>query len=73
MRYYTILAVFAVSAFAFTSCIKSYRCSCYSPDLNHSTPSFEIKDTKKNAQDECESQPQSGLYTGTDYICHLEY
>jgi hypothetical protein len=72
MKHYTILAVFAISAFAFTSCKKSYRCTCYSPALNYSTPSFEIKETKKNAKEECESQPQRGLYTGMDYICHLE-
>lgn len=72
MRYYTILTVFAISVFACTSCKKSYKCSCYSPALNRTTPSFEIKDTKKNAKDECESQPLRGLYTGTDHICHLE-
>lgn len=72
MKQYIIFSVFVVSAFTFTSCQKTYKCSCYSPALNYTTPSFEIKETKKNAKEECESQPQRGLYTGTDYICHLE-
>lgn len=62
----------AISALVFTSCKKTYTCKCYSPALNHSTPPFEIKDTKKNAEEQCETQPQRGQHTGTDYICHLE-
>lgn len=72
MKKYTIITVIAMAVFAFTSCKKTYRCSCYSPALNHTTPSFEIKDTKKKAKEECETQPERGLYTGTDYVCNLE-
>lgn len=72
MKHYIIPAVFALSVFAFTSCKKTYRCRCYSPALNYTTPSFEVKGTKKKAKEECISQPQRGLYTGTDYVCNLQ-
>ena len=72
MKLYTIISIIAISALAFTSCKKTYTCNCYSPGLNHSTPPFEIKDTKKKAKEECETQPQRGLYTGTDYVCKLK-
>ncbi len=72
MKGYTVVFIMAFAAIAFTSCKKTYRCSCYNPALNHTTPSFEIKDTKKKAKEECETQPQRGLYTGMDYVCNLE-
>lgn len=72
MKLYTFVSILAISAIAFTSCKKTYKCSCYSPSLNKTTPAFEIKDTKKNAKEECASQPQRGLYTGTDYVCNLK-
>lgn len=72
MKLYTFASIMLIAAFAITSCKKTYTCSCYSPSLNKSTPPFEIKDTKKNAEEECESQPLTGMYTGTDYICKLK-
>lgn len=72
MKYYFTIAVLAISTFAFTSCQRSHTCTCYSPSLNRSTPDFEITGSKKDAQNECESQPQLGKYTGTDYQCRLK-
>lgn len=72
MKLYTLIGIMAISAVAFTSCKKTYTCNCYSPDLNHSTPPFEIRDTKKNAEQECETQPQRGVHTGANYVCNLE-
>jgi|GEM_PF-6640231 len=72
MKRYILTAILAIPVLAFTSCKRTYVCSCYSPSLNRSTPSFEIKDTKKNAEAECEAQPQKGVYTGTDYVCRLQ-
>lgn len=72
MKLYTIICILGISVFAFTSCNKTYKCSCYSPSLNRTTPAFDIKDTKKNAKEECESQPTKGIYTGTDYVCNLK-
>lgn len=72
MKRYTFITVLAISAFAFTSCKQTYDCSCYSPSLNRTIPSNKIKDTKKSAKAECEAQPLTGLYTGTDYICNLK-
>lgn len=69
---HSILVVIAISAIAFTSCKRTHRCSCYSPALNQTTPSFEIKGTKKEAKDECESQPLRGRHTGMDYVCNLK-
>ncbi|MCB9046853.1 MAG: hypothetical protein H6550_12040 [Chitinophagales bacterium] len=72
MKSYTFIAVLAIAAISFTSCKRSYNCACYSPSLNRSTPAFEIKDTKKKAKEQCESQPLTGAYTGTDYICRIQ-
>ncbi|HEY9176881.1 MAG TPA: hypothetical protein VIN07_04285 [Flavipsychrobacter sp.] len=72
MKHLIILTVFAVLAIVFSSCERSYRCSCYSPSLNRTTPTFEVRGTKQDAEKECENQPQRGVYTGTDYVCNLE-
>lgn len=72
MRYYISAALIIISALTITSCKKSYTCSCYSPNLNQSTPDFVIKDTKKQAKKKCEAQPVTGGYTGKDYECFIK-
>lgn len=72
MKLYIPGLLFAFAAIAFTSCEKTYKCSCYSPNNNRSTPVTEIKGTKKDAREKCESLPLTGQYTGNDYICTLK-
>ena len=57
---------------ALTSCKKDYTCTCYSPSLNRSAPDIKINGTKKQAEDDCKALPQTGQYTGTDYVCNLK-
>lgn len=72
MKLYTIGCILAVSVITLASCQKTYKCTCYSPSLNRSTPASEVKGNKKTAEEKCKTLPISGRYTGDDYICNLE-
>lgn len=72
MKSYISIALIAFSLVAVTSCKRSHTCSCYSPDLNKKSPDFEIKGSKKDAKAECEAEPLTGAYIGTDYQCNLK-
>lgn len=72
MRYLISTALIIITTLTVTSCKKTYTCSCYSPDLNQSTPDIEIKDTKKQAKEKCEAIPVTGQYTGGDYECFIK-
>lgn len=65
----TIIAI--VATIAFTSCKKEYKCNCYSASLNRNVE-FNINAKKKDAKAECEAQPITGGYTGSDYVCNID-
>ncbi|MCB9066135.1 MAG: hypothetical protein H6551_13430 [Chitinophagales bacterium] len=71
MRAIISTTIVAVCIIAFASCKKDHNCECYSPNLN-STIKINIHDTKRNAKDACEAQPQTGQYTGKDFQCYLK-
>lgn len=72
MKSYILFTVATFFALSVTSCKKDYTCACYSPSLNRSAPDIKINGTKKQAEDDCKALPQTGQYTGTDYVCNLK-
>lgn len=72
MKLYIPIAIIALAAITTTSCKRTHTCSCYSPALNASTPDFKVEGKKSDAKKECEEQPLTGRYTGTDYVCKLK-
>lgn len=72
MKLNILAATLIMAALFTTSCKREFTCSCYSPGLNASTPDFKVQGKKSDAKKECEEQPLTGRYTGTDYVCNLK-
>ena len=66
-----LFSALVLGAMTLVSCKKEYTCSCsFSGNGVSGTASTTIKDTKKNAQEECESG--SATANGTTTTCSLQ-
>jgi cytochrome c biogenesis protein ResB len=71
-KLFTILIAFFVMS-TITSCVKERSCTCVRTINNEEMPSKPrtIKDTKKNAKEECEKDNQTGV-DGSKVECTLD-